>query len=167
MASRTSWWVSKARQLGRHVVARVGEAERTGLDGWTSPAQRALFDGMPVADRRHGLDVVATLRAAGVADPEVLLAGLLHDAGKGPTIRLWHRVAWSLGEALGPWATSAAARLPGGRSAMARLRDHGERSAEIALAVGCTPRTAALIRGAAPDGDREVALLLQRADEAS
>ena len=38
---------------------------------------------MHVADQRHGLDVVATLRSEGVSDDEVLLAGLLHDCAKG------------------------------------------------------------------------------------
>ncbi len=167
MASLTSWWGGKARQLGRHVAARVTPVERAALAEWLTPAQLALFDGMPLADRRHGLDVVAGLRAAGVHDPDVLLAGLFHDAGKGRTIRLWHRVAWSLGELLGPWVHGLAARLPGGAAAMARLRDHDERSAELAAAVGCPPRTVALIRGAVEPDDRATLALFRAADEAA
>lgn len=125
--------------------------ERAALAEWLTPAQLALFDAMPLADRRHGLDVVAALRAAGIEDGEVHLAGLFHDAGKGRSIRLWHRVAWSLGERLGPWVRHLAAIRPGGGDAMTRLRDHAERSAELAAAVGCLARTVALIRG---DGDR-------------
>lgn len=71
----------------------MGPPERSGLEAWLTDSQLALFDGMHVADRRHGLDVVATLRADGVSDAEVLLAGLLHDAGKGPT-GIWPRVAY-------------------------------------------------------------------------
>ncbi len=167
MASSASWWASRARQLGRHVVARVRPVERAALAEWLTPAQLALFDGMPVADRRHGLDVVAALRAAGVADPDVLLAGLFHDAGKGRSIRLWHRVAWSLGELLGTWVHAAAARLPGGDDAMARLRDHDERSAELARAAGCPERTASLIRGMVAAADRGALAALHVADEAS
>ena len=122
---------------------------------------------MPVADRRHGLDVVAALRAAGVDDRDVHLAGLFHDAGKGRSIRLWHRVAWSLGELLGPWVHAMAARLPGGGDAMARLRDHAERSAELAAAVGCPPRSVALIRGDAGSGGDAALAALHAADEAS
>jgi hypothetical protein len=141
--------------------------ERASLAEWLTPAQLALFDGMPVADRRHGLDVVAALRAAGVTDRDVLLAGLFHDAGKGRSIRLWHRVAWSLGELLGAWVHRLAAAMPGGDDAMARLRDHAERSAELAAAVGCPPRSVALIRGeAGPDGDVALASL-RAADEVS
>jgi hypothetical protein len=167
MRSSISWWASKVRQLGRHVVARVRPVERAALAEWLAPAQLALFDGMPVADRRHGLDVVEALRAGGVNDPEVLLAGLFHDAGKGRTIRLWHRVAWSLGELLGSWVHAAAARLPGGDDAMARLRDHAERSAELARAAGCTDRTSALVRGTVAPGDRAALAALHAADEAS
>ncbi len=141
--------------------------ERASLAEWLTPVQLALFDGMPVADRRHGLDVVAALRVAGVSDEDVLLAGLLHDAGKGRSIRLWHRVAWSLGELLGPWVHAAAGRLPGGEDAMARLRDHDVRSAELARAAGCSERTATFIRGIVAPDDRAALLALHAADEAS
>ena len=167
MASQRSWLASKARQLGRHVAARVRPVERAALAEWLTPAQLALFEAMPVADRRHGLDVVAELRAAGVTDRDVHLAGLFHDAGKGPSIRLWHRVAWSLGERLGPGVHRVAARLPGGGEAMARLRDHAERSAELAAAVGCPPRSVALIRGEAGPGGGAALAALHAADEAS
>jgi hypothetical protein len=167
MGSPAFWWASKVRQFGRHLVARVASTERAGLAGWLTPAQLALFDGMPVADRRHGLDVLERLRALSSDDRDLLLAGLFHDAGKGRAIRLWHRVAWSLGERLGPWVRQLAARLPGGADAMARLRDHAERSAALALAAGCGPRAARLIRGDAPPADAAVAALLHAADEAS
>lgn len=167
MRSFASWWARKARQLGRHVAARVRPVERAALAEWLTPAQLALFDGMPVADRRHGLDVVAALRASGVNDRDVHLAGLFHDAGKGRAVRLWHRVAWSLGELLGPWVHTMAARLPGGADAMARLQDHAGRSAELAAAVGCPPRSAALIRGDGGPEDSVWLAALHAADEAS
>jgi hypothetical protein len=141
--------------------------ERAALAEWLTPAQLALFDAMPVADRRHALDVVAALRASGVTDRDVHLAALFHDAGKGRSIRLWHRVAWSLGELLGPWVHGLAARLPGGGDAMARLRDHAERSAELAAAVGCPPRAVALIRGDPGAGGDASLAALHAADEAS
>ena len=49
-----------------------------------APAQVALFGTMHRADQRHGLDVVAALRASGHDDPDLLLAGLFHDCAKGP-----------------------------------------------------------------------------------
>jgi len=149
------------------MAARVRPVERAALAEWLTPAQLVLFDAMPVADRRHGLDVVAALRAAGVTDRDVAMAGLFHDAGKGRSVRLWHRVAWSLGELLGPWVHGLATRLPGGAAAMARLRDHAVRSAEMAAAVGCPPRSVALIKGVPRPGDDASLAALHAADEAS
>lgn len=143
----------------------MAPTERAELAGWLTPAQLALFDGMPTADRRHGLDVLERLRALGSDDRDLHLAALFHDSGKGRSIRLWHRVAWSLGERLGPWAHGLASRLPGGRDAMARLREHADRSAALALAAGCGTRAAALIRGDAPPADAAAAALLHAADE--
>jgi hypothetical protein len=167
MKSLASWWAGKARQLGRFLAARVTLAERAVLAEWLTPPQLALFEGMPIADQRHGLDVVAALRTVGVDDREVHLAALFHDAGKGSSIRLWHRVAWSLGELLGAWVHSLAGRLPGGREAIARLRHHDERSADLAAAAGCPPRTVALIKGAVAPADRPALAALRAADEAS
>ena len=92
------WWTGKVRQTRRHIAARVAPRERDSLATWLSPAQLAVFDGMHIADRRHGLDVVAALRAGGETDAEVLRAGLLHDAGKGDT-GMAPRILYSLGQA--------------------------------------------------------------------
>ena len=72
-------------------------AERAELATWITPRQLALFNTMHVADQRHGIDVVVSLRDAGVEDREALLAGLLHDAGKGST-GVWPRVAYALAD---------------------------------------------------------------------
>jgi hypothetical protein len=141
-----SWWWQRSRQAVRHVTARVSGAELADLATWLTPAQLRLFLTMPRADRRHGLDVAAALAAAGYDDPDLRLAGLLHDVAKGPDVRLWHRVAWSLGERYGATMRAPMTRLPGFAVALERLRHHAARSAELALAAGCSPRTAALIR---------------------
>ncbi|HET7676723.1 MAG TPA: hypothetical protein VFK38_02645 [Candidatus Limnocylindrales bacterium] len=155
------------RQTWRHLTGRVSTAERAALASWLSPDQLALFEAMHPADQRHGLDVVAHLRAAGHDDRELLLAGLFHDAAKGPSVGLWQRIAWSLGERYGAWAWRLAGLLPGFSDAFERLRDHAERSARFALAAGCSARTAELIRRqAASDSDRAVEAL-RLADQAS
>jgi hypothetical protein len=160
------WWASKARQFRAHIRARVSATERAELATSLTPPQLAVFDAMPVADRRHGLDVAARLRADGVTEPDVLVAGLLHDAGKGANVGVWPRVAWSLGEAWGPWVVRVAGRLPGFASALDRIRDHAELSAGLAAAVGCSPRTVELIRYQAEPRDPGAGVLLKRADEA-
>jgi hypothetical protein len=161
-----SWWAAKVRQFRSHVRARVAPEERAGLVAWLTPAQLELYDRMHVADRRHGLDVAGTLRSEGVSDSEVLLAGLLHDAGKGDT-GVWPRVAHSLGQAYGPWIWRAAGVVPGMAGAIERLRGHAETSAGLAAAAGCSPRTVELIRHQDAPIDPDAGRLLQLADEAN
>lgn len=161
-----SWWAGKLRQFRSHLRARVSAAERASLEGWLTPAQLELFDAMHVADRRHGLDVAATLRAEGVDEPDVLAAGLLHDAGKGATGPL-PRVLHSLGQAWGGWVTAAAHRIPGLAAPLDRLRDHPELSARLAAAAGCSARTVELIRWQEAPRDPEFGERLRLADEAN
>lgn len=166
MRSSRSWWASKARQFRAHLRAHVGSVERAALASWVDGPRLEVFDRMHVADRRHGLDVVATLRAQGVSDTEVLLAGLLHDAGKGDT-GVGPRVAYSLGQVHGPWVWRLASIVPGWGPALERLRDHAETSAAIAAGAGCSPRTVELIRHQDAPIDPEAGRLLQLADEAN
>jgi hypothetical protein len=161
-----SWWASRARQFRAHLRARVATGERAELVYWLTARQLALFDGMHVADRRHGLDVVATLRSERVTDPELLLAGLLHDAGKGAT-GVWPRVAYALGQGYGTWVWRVAGSLPGYRAALAVLHAHAETSAVMAAAAGCSPRTVELIRHQDAPVDPEAGRLLKLADEAN
>jgi hypothetical protein len=172
-----AWWATKVRQFRAHLLARVRPDERAGLVEWVPGPLLALFDAMPVADRRHGLDVVASLRASGgVGDPELLLAGLLHDCGKsGPVgpdgrargVGLLPRIAWSLGEAFGPWVLRLARHLPGFDPALDQLRDHATRSADLVLAAGGSARSAGLIRDQAGPGSDRAGELLRLADEAN
>ncbi len=164
--SPVSWWVSKVRQTRRYVTARVEPAEREALAAWLTPAELRLFEAMSVPDQRHGLDVVAHLRRAGVVERDVLVAGLLHDAGKG-AVGLWPRIVHSLGEGLGPWVVRLARRWPGLRPSLDRLRDHAERSAALAAAAGCSARTVELIRSQELPPADPAGSLLRWADEAS
>ena len=140
--------------------------ERAALATWITPAQLALFDSMHVADRRHGLDVVASLRAEGVTEPDALLAGLLHDAGKGDT-GVWPRVAHALASHYGQWIAGVARRVPGLGASMERLRTHASTSAALAAAAGCPSRTVELIRWQDAPIDPEFGELLRVADEAN
>ena len=160
------WWSVRIRRTWSYFHARVSAGERIELSGWLPPAQLALFAAMHVADRRHGLDVVADLRAAGAVDLDLLLAGLLHDCGKGRHVRLAHRMAWSVGQRYGAWMWRATGHLPTFRTGLAGLHDHARRSAELAAGAGCTARTVELIRNQeAPTED--AGRLLLAADEAN
>jgi hypothetical protein len=144
----------------------VSAADLADLATWLSPAERGLFDAMHVADRRHGLDVVAHLRADGSTDPELLVAGLLHDCAKGDTGVL-PRIAWSLGQRYGSWVWRLAGLLPGWSTTLERLRVHAEASAALAAGAGCSPRIVELIRNQDDPLDPVAGRLLHLADEAS
>lgn len=161
-----SWWADKSRQVVGHLRARVAESERRDLAGWLTPAQVGLFDAMHVADRRHGLDVVRHLRAGGVADDEILVAGLLHDCAKGDTGVL-PRIAYSLGQRYGTRIWRVAGVVPGWRATLERLRIHAAASADRAAGAGCSARTVALIRHQDDPIDPIAGEQLRLADEAS
>jgi hypothetical protein len=161
-----AWWVTKVRQTKRHLLAQVPARERDTVAEWLSAPQLAVFDGMRVADRRHGLDVVVALRAAGETDREVLLAGLLHDAGKGDTGMI-PRIVHALGQAGMGWVGTLVRWWPGMPATLRRLRDHAELSAAMAEAAGCSARTVELIRWQDDPRDPEAGERLRLADEAN
>jgi hypothetical protein len=160
------WWSARLRRTWVYFHAVVTSDERLDLAAWLTPSQLALFDGMSAPDRRHGLDVVADLRSAGSADRDLLVAGLLHDCGKGRRVRLVHRVAWSLGGRYGARIWRASSHLPTFHAGLAALRDHARRSAELAAEAGCTPRTVELILNQEAPTD-DAGRLLLAADEAN
>ncbi|MDL2335956.1 MAG: hypothetical protein QFC55_07995 [Chloroflexota bacterium] len=161
------WWAAKVRRFARYFIGRVSAGERADLTGWLTPAQLELLDGMHPADQRHGLDVVAALRGDGHSQPELLLAGLLHDCGKGRRLHVWHRVGWSLGERYGTSIETGLSRLPTFRSAFTTLRDHAARSAQLAAAAGCSAATVELIRNQAEPTDPVLGRALLLADQAN
>jgi hypothetical protein len=161
--------VHRVGQFVAHVRARVDPAEEALVERVLPPDAQALFGGMPVADRRHGLDVAQRLLASGHDDRDLLAAALLHDAGKGHRLRLWHRVAGVLLEAFAP---SALRRLasPDPRSwrhAFHLYLHHDAISAEMAVEAGCAPRAAAFIRGEPNETDAPLQAALKAADDAS
>ena len=159
----------RVRQFGSHLRARVSDEETALAHRILSADAARLFDGMPVADRRHALDVVERLLAAGHDDADLLAAALLHDAAKGHRMRLWHRVTGVLLEAFAP-------------SILRRVADpdpsswghpfhlylhHAQLSAELARAAGCSERAAAFIRGEPSADDVHLGRALRAADDAS
>ena len=155
-------------QLVAHMRARV-DPEKAALVRRLLPDHGVeLFESMPVADRRHGLDVAGRLLDAGHDDMDLLAAALLHDAAKGRRMRLWHRVAGVLLDALAP---SVLRRLaspnPGSwRHPFHLYLHHESMSADLATAAGCPPRVDAFIRGRVAADDRQLLEALARADDA-
>jgi hypothetical protein len=156
-------------QFVAHVRARVEPAEEAFAARVLQDGARSLFSAMPVADRRHGLDVAERLVAQGIDDPDVLGAALLHDAGKGGRMWLWHRVAGVLLEALAPamLARLASEKPHSWRHPFYLYLHHATVSADLALAAGCAPRLAGFIRGDAGGDDARLQAALRAADDAS
>ena len=156
-------------QFVAHVRARVDPAEEALVERVLPGPAVALFQGMPVADRRHGLAVAQRLLAAGHDDRDVLAAALLHDAGKGHRLRLWHRVAGVLLEAIWPAALRrlASSDPRSWRHAFHVYLLHDRLSAELAVSAGCESRTGTFIRGQASGIDGPLQAALKAADDAS
>ena len=156
-------------QFVSHVRARVDPAEEALVERVLPPAAQELFSGMPVADRRHGLDVAQRLISSGHDGPDLLAAALLHDAGKGHRLRLWHRVSGVLLEAVAPRGLRRLAS-PDPRSWRHPFHvylHHDAISAEMAVSAGCAPRTGAFIRGQPAETDAPLQAALKAADDAS
>jgi hypothetical protein len=161
--------VHRVEQFLGHLRAGVSADEVARAHRLLPAPARPLFDSMPVADRRHALDVVDGLLRAGHDDPDLLAAALLHDAAKGHRMRLWHRVAGVLMEAAAPrlLARVASPDPRSWRHPFHLYLHHASLSADAAARAGCSSRTAALIRGTADGTDASLAAALAAADEAS
>ncbi|HEX3219162.1 MAG TPA: hypothetical protein VHU77_03920 [Candidatus Limnocylindria bacterium] len=152
-----------------HIRARVAPDENELARRVLPPQAWHLFTAMPVADRRHALDVVARLTGAGRDDRDLLTAALLHDCAKGHRMRLWHRVAGVLLDASAPGMLTrlAAADPRSWRYPFHLYLHHADLSADAAAAAGCSPRSVAFIRGTPAAPDASLAAAFRAADEAS
>lgn len=114
-------------------------------------------------DERHAERTAEILRALG-ADPELVLAGLLHDRAKPRDTRLWHRIAAVLLETLAPRVRERLARR---RGTFASYLDHAARGAEMARMEGRSERVVRLIaRHHERPADADEALLVRADREA-
>ena len=159
----------RVEQFFGHLTARVDPGETELVDRILPVDARHLFAAMPVADRRHALDVAQRLLASGHDDPDLVAAALLHDAAKGHRLRLWHRVAGVLLEAVAPRLLARLGSVDerSRRYPFHLYLHHAELSANAAVTAGCTVRTGALIRGQTGPDDVAVAAALVAADKAS
>jgi hypothetical protein len=161
--------VHRVGQFVAHVRARVAPEEEALASQILPPGAERLFAAMPVADRRHALDVVERLLAAGVDDRDLLAAALMHDVAKGHRMRLWHRVAGVLLELAAPALLRrlASADPRSWRHPFHLYLHHGPLSAEMATAAGCGPRVGEFIRGTATGADARLQQTMAAADDAS
>lgn len=132
-----------------------------------SARQLALFEGLPLYDQRHAVEVLERLQQHGHVEADLAQAALLHDVGKAfVRTRLWHRVA----HVLARWAAPQALERKGSGLLAAYAR-HAEIGAELAEKAGSAPVVVTLIRehhrqvGDEPAPFEVMLAALQRADE--
>jgi hypothetical protein len=163
--------VHRVAQFVGHLTARVSADDEQVAHKILPAGAWGLFDEMPVADRRHGLDVAQLLLAEGIDDRDLLAAALLHDAAKGRRLRLWHRVGGVLLARLAPRTLHRLASPDPAKRGRGNpwwvFVHHARLSAEAALGAGLNERTAAFIAGTAGAADQHLASALHAADEAS
>jgi hypothetical protein len=160
----------RTRQFFSAFRARINPSERDEAASVLGPDLLTLFASMSPRDQRHCFDVYKVLRGYGCQDKNILVAALLHDAGKGrmagARVRLWHRVAYVLLAARAPKLLDRIAN-GGGPSGLASLHRHSERGAILADALGApTPVVDLIRRHEHPDSADEHLRLLRMADDA-
>ena len=143
-------------QFVAHIRARVSPGEEAFAASLLPAGATRLFAAMPVADRRHGLEVARTAARCRLRRSRAALRGAAarrrqgspHAAlapGRGrphPGRRL--RACWRAWRPQDPASAGYPFHL---------YLEHGPLSADAALAAGCSPRTAAFIRGSASEAD--------------
>lgn len=155
----------RSRQFFGSIRPRVDEVLVEQAFALLNDSQRQLFSSMTARDQQHCLDVYSALRKEEHDDRDLLVAALLHDAGKG-TIELWHRVAFVVLDAASPRLLDRLTRPGDGgdwREALYRCRNHPELGADLARKAGSSERVVTLISEHGAD-DRQMAAL-KAADE--
>jgi hypothetical protein len=170
-------------QFFRAAFARVRANEWTLIREHLTPAQAELFERMHRGDQRHCLDVYHTLVRAGYQQKDLLVAALLHDAGKAVSaspdgrrrMTIFHRVAVVLLQGIPPlgprWLARLAADGRGWKAPFAVHARHAQVGAEWAGGAGCSPTVVDLIRvhhstrNAQTNESETLAARLQWADE--
>ncbi len=158
----------RGRQFFGAVRPRVDPSLRDEAFRLLREPERRLFESMTLRDQQHCLAVYRRLRQQGQVDHDLLVAALLHDAGKG-RIALWHRVVFVLLEARAPGILRRLAAPGDGpgwpaSGGLYRCLHHHELGAKLAEEAGSSDRVVALIRGDAPD---DALATLRAADDAA
>lgn len=167
----------RVRQFAAALRAELWPTPLPDLRGALGEAEGAIFRRLSRADQRHSVAVWQTLRARGVADPDLLKAALLHDVGKAGAdgasgqITLAHRVIHVLLRAVAPaaWRRLAQSRPGDWRHAFYVQEHHAAIGAELVLGLGVPALVIDLVRYHQEGGEDQPALawrlaLLRQAD---
>ena len=142
----------RARQFWQDLVTRPRPGGLVKVEALLSPSQMVLFAGMQPSEQAHALRMLDALQTQGETDSDLLMAALLHDAGKQRCpLHLWERVVIVLVQAVSPslvrsWGEPPAGSCRGWRKPFSVAAQHAEWGAALALEAGASPLAAALIR---------------------
>lgn len=127
---------------------------------WLGEQLQGPFFGQPPADQRHGVEAARHVIAAGIDDPDAVIAALTHDIGKR------HARLGALGRVIATLMIKARLPLP---ARFRVYRDHGLLAAEELEAAGAPALAVAFARhhhGARPVTiDQEVWRILVESDQ--
>jgi len=136
----------------------AGPADTEAIEAFLSQGQVPLFRSLPVDEQRHALAVLTRLEESGKIELLLAQAALFHDAGKAirgksagpvaPPVRIWHRVALVLLDAVSPELVKRVARdrPDDWRYPLYVLAFHAELGAELAQRAGLEAAAVDLVR---------------------
>ena len=145
----------RARQFWLALAARPDPAALAAAQAVLTQAQWALFRGMQPSEQAHALHILHRLQAQGETDPDLLIAALLHDAGKQRCpLHPWERAVIVLAQAAAPrlmrrWSSQAEIDpkgCTGWRKPFMVATWHAEWGAKMAQQAGASPLVVDLIR---------------------
>ncbi len=142
-------WFHLARRFVATVLGRFEPENQRIIETYLTGPERALFNTMTSADRRHCVDLYEQLQRDGHRDPDLLRAALLHDVGKATArIPVAVRVVYTLAALLSPRAADWLAFSDvGWRRPFFVVTHHARLGADAALLAGSGSKVADLIAG--------------------
>jgi len=138
----------RASQFWQAVTVPREGVDTRAIQPYLSPAQIVLFRQMHPFEQSHAFQVMGRLKQAGLDDPDLLTAALLHDIGKILfPISLWERVEIVLSQHFFPGATKAWSKgQPRGlRHPFVVAEQHPAWGADLAAQAGASAQAVSLI----------------------
>lgn len=157
----------RSRQFWQMLRGSSASVDMAQVQYVLGPALTEVFLKMDSAEQAHSFQVYRALVDAGETNSDLLVAALLHDAGKSKSqLSMWERVLVVIVRKFSPGTVrkmgqdrSAAHSIPenGIRHAFVVAEQHPEWGAELAAEAGASPLACTLIRlhqDILPDKDR-------------
>lgn len=147
----------RARQFWHLLTAAPQPEELQLVEQVLSREQLALFRQQQPGEQAHSLWIFHELQVRGESNPDLLVAALLHDAGKSRCpLTVWERVVIVLAKALAPEKAHAWGRgePQGWKRPFVVAEQHADWGASLAEQAGCSALTVNLIRRHQETGER-------------